>query len=559
MLFWQDARALTKQGEEEGYLRFLPYLVGLFVLLAFVFMCRPFWMTNDDVSMAMITDGTGIAASPSPRLVLTNIAWGYLIRWLADIGAVQPYTFMTYAALAGSYLATLYAFIRSRANATFASAILLIVYAPALVYPQYTLVAGYLAFAGIALLCIPPERQSIYSVYLAGALVVLSGLVRADETVLVVLIAIPVSIGYWRAAAGSPIRCHWLIMLGISAVVFAAFQLLDMDTFASGSWGEFAKTYLIRTEFTDFNLPWYYMLHGRLMAGSEYSIADFIMFKRWFYVDTQVFSVEKLSSFIGSVPWYVRATADLKLFSQSLEPFSDPQILALCGVIIATLFFRRRRGYLLISILTIAAVMFVLLLMGRPGITRIYIPVFAALAVMGAMQPAGSRRWGEACAALLVVFGAVSLLYNVYRSDEQESWASARVQASTCRMSHDSLVVIWGADYPYTLEYLPFAAPKPDCTLKIYSLGEYALAPYALDQLHDATGGKDLVPALLAGESLDFIANPGNMQLLRDYFQRHYSVQLSTELVVLDPRFSMYRVGLRPASARLSAVLRRAP
>ncbi len=556
MLFWQGARALVERGQDDKYLKFLPYIIGFMILVVFVFASQPFWMTNDDVSMAMITDGSGIAGSPSPRLVLTNIAWGYLVRWLPDIGGIQSYTLATYAALTIAYAATLYALLRSQANALFASAILLIIYAPALVYPQYTLVAGYLAFAGIVLLCIPPDKQSIPSVYMAGALVVLSGLVRADETALVVLIAIPVCIGYWRAAAGTRIRRHWLIMTVAVAVAFGAFQLLDLDTFASGGWGEFSKTYMLRTEFTDFNLPWYYMLHGRLMFGSGYTIADFILFKHWFFIDPQVFSVDKLSAFLGGVSWNARAEANLKLFQQSLGPFTDPQILALSAVVLCILSFHRRRGYFLGSILVVAAVMFILLLVGRPGVTRIYIPVLAALALIGVMQPAGSMRWGQACAALLAVCSAALLLSNLQRVNQWESRASERVQASTCRLSHEPVLVIWGSAYPYTLEYPPFNPPGAGCSLKIYSLGEFSLAPYALERLHGATGGKDLVPALLAGEPLDFIANQVDLDLLRDYFLRHYSVRLSAQQVMQEQLFTLYRVEKQPAAARLAAMAR---
>lgn len=557
MLFWQDARALVEQGQDDKYLKFLPYVIGFIILVVFVFASRPFWMTNDDVSMAMITDGTGIAASPSPRLVLTNIAWGYLIRWLPGVGGIQSYTLATYAALTIAYATTLYALFRSEANALFASAILLIVFAPALVYPQYTLVAGYLAFAGIVLLCIPPGKQSIPSVYLAGALVVLSGLVRADETALVALIAIPVCIGYWSAAAGSKIRRHWLIVLAATAVVFVAFQFLDLETFGSGGWDEYSKTYLTRTEFTDFSLPWYYQLHARLMFGSGYTIDDFIIFKKWFYIDTHVFSVEKLAPFSNNVSWYGRAEANLKLFQQSLAPFIDPQILVLSGAVIFVLLFHQRRWYFLASIIVVAAVMFILLLMGRPGVTRIYIPVFAALAIMGIMQPTGSRPWIHACAALLAVSGTFWMLNGIHRLNSWESQASAHVQTVTCHMPHEPLVVIWGSDYPYSLEYPPFTPQSEVCPLKIYSIGEFSLAPYALEQLHDATGGKDLVPALLAGEPLDFIASPVDLQLLRDYFLRHYSVQLSTQQVMQDQLFTLYRVEKQPAAARLAAMARR--
>ena len=353
---------------------------------------------------------TGSPLSPSPRLALTNIAWGYLARWLADIGTLEPYTLMTYAALGVSYLAVLYALVRSDVNKLFAAATLLIIYGHALVYPQYTLVAGYLAFAGIALLCIPPVRQSVVGVYIAGLLFVVSGLVRADETVLVIIIALPACIGYWRAAAGSGIRRHWSIMTGASVAAFAAFQLLDAYSFSSGQWSEFGKTYMLRTEFTDFNLAGYYRAHKGLLDASGYSLNDLGLFSNWFYMDTQVFSPERLGQLSAHLSWQGRMEANLGLSHEVFKPFFSPQVCGLLVITLLTAIYHQRRTYLLTSLLTLAAVMFALLLLGRPGVTRIYIPACAALALIGLMQPVASGKRSYALPVMIAVAGSVLLL-----------------------------------------------------------------------------------------------------------------------------------------------------
>jgi hypothetical protein len=558
MLFWQDAYAhikpFVKQGIRRKYLRYTPYIIGLIILIAFVFASRPFWLTNDDVSMAMISRGTGIAAWPSPRLVLTNIAWGYLVQWLPDVGGIQSYTLMTYGALAFSYLAVLYAFIRSDVHKLFGAAILLVIYAPTLVYPQYTLVAGYLAFAGIALVCIPPDRQSILSLCLAGVLVVLSGLVRADETLLVIITVIPMCIGYWRAATTSSMRRRWLIMMVSTAAIFAAFQLIDLWTFASGQWGEFAKTYVPRTEFTDFNLGSYYEKYRQSLQGAGLSILDLQVLEDWFYIDPKVFSVDTLAHLSEGAQWMSRASLNFGMFWSALTPFSDPQIAALIAIIVLIGAAHKRGTYFAVSLAVLAATMFALLLAGRPGVTRIYIPVCAALAVVGVMQPVDKRQGDYKFIVMVAVISALLMLVVVRHRNDEDIAASSKLEAMTCRLSREPLVVIWGASYPYTLQYLPFDTTDKLCPLRIYAIGEYSLAPFARDQLYRYTGGKDLVPALLAGQSFDVVGGVREMELLRAYFWQHYSVQLSAETIMQNRLIRMFAVGQQPVTVTASIV-----
>ncbi len=526
-----------------GVRGYIPFIVGLLILAVCMAASQPFWLTNDDVSMAMVSSGTGIAAWPSPRLALTNIAWGYLVHWLPDIGGIQPYTLLTYTALAAAYLAVLYALVRSEVNRILAACLLLIFYVPVLTYPQYTLVAGHLAVAGIALLCIPPDRQSVFGVYLTGVLIVFSGLVRADETILVAMVASPILIGYWRAGAGSLMRRHWLMALALSAVIFSGFQLWDLYTFSSGSWGEFAGTYTLRTEFTDFNMAGYYLRYKEVVRSAGYSANDLHLFANWFYLDPQVFSPEKLAQLSGGMPWYGRIVANLCLLPVLLLPFTHPLVIVLVIMMAFIAVFHERRGYFLGSLAVLAGIMIILLLMGRPGVTRIYVPACAALVLLGSMQPAKSARYAYGVVVAVGVLAAIGILLLVHTRNQRDQRAYHLTQSAGCSLSHEPLVVIWGSSYPYTLHYPPFGAADGLCPLKIYAIGEYSLTPYSLAQLHQATGGKDLVPSLLQGQSLDFIASPADMLSLQGYFRQHYSAELPVTSAGVFADFTLYKVG----------------
>lgn len=528
--------------------RYLAYAAGLLLLTAFVFACKPFWLTNDDVSMAMISNGTGIAAAPSPRLVLTNIAWGYLIGSLPHFQFIQPYTLMTYLALALSYCAILHALLRSRLNPLMGAALLLVIYAPTLVYPQYTLVAGYLACAGIVLLCMPVEEQSRASIACAGILMVLSGLVRADETLLVMLATAPLALGYWLAAGGKGIRRHWLIMAVIVAVAFVGFQLWDYAMFSAGAWAEYGRTYALRTEFTDFNLAGYYWTHKQAVAalGAGYSGNDLRLFQDWFYADPRVFSPHALGHVVHDIPLRGRLEANLRLSYFCLKPFRDTQVQALAVALLAILLIHRRWGFTLAAIAGLVVIMLLLLALGRPGVTRIYVPVFAALVLVGAMQPLRQFKYVAvlpvlACMACMA--GAVWVLHDVHGRNRIDAFDSRNVRAKACRMmNHAPILVVWGSDYPYSLEFLPFAPAAQACPTKIYALGEFSLAPYSMEQLFSVTQGRDLVQALLAGQSFDFVAKEWELSWLDQYFQEHYASHLAFKQIARFPGYGIFRV-----------------
>jgi hypothetical protein len=115
------------------------------------------------------------------------------------------------------------------------------------------------------------------------------------------------------------------------------------------------------------------------------------------------------------------------------------------------------------------------------------------------------------------------------------------LQAVDCTLPKDALTVVWGGAYPFSLAYPPFKGVRA-CPLHYYSLGEFSLAPYALDHLHAYTGGKDLVPALLAGQPFYFIADRAQLSGLGEYFKAHYKAKLSVTLQQSNEFFSVYKV-----------------
>lgn len=509
-------------------------------------LCRSFWLTNDDAQMSLIADGQGLAAVPSPHLVLTNIVWGYLVYWFPDIGGIRSYAWVTYIAYAIAYIAMLLAFRRGKVDHRVAAAALVIVYVPALVHPQFTLVAGYLAAAGLLLAYVAVEDGSVRTGIFAGALMVLSGLVRADETLLVMLIAAPLCVASVHAALRSEQRSRWLAIAGISAALFLMFQVLDYITFSAGAWALYASDYAIRTGFTDFGLGAWFIHHPASLAGGDYNVNDLNLLGDWFYLDTQVFSPAALYRLLDSLPWEGRIHLSTETLLRALEPFMNAMVSALCAVLAALLLLHRRRRALLAALALFAIVMIGLALAGRPGVTRIYSPAFVVLALLGIVQFGESRR-SLRLLFLAVVCAAVCFICDrTYVYGRHVEKDSEFVQATTCGLTRDRLTIVWGGRYPFQLEYPVFQPKQYDCPFEYYSFGQFSLAPYALDHLHSFTGGRDFVPALLAGQSFRVFADHNQMLLLRNFLKDHYAAKLAFTPGAFNPYYESYTIAVVP-------------
>jgi len=522
---------------------YMPYVLGLIALFAILPHFQLFWRSNDDVAMSLIADGGGQVMTPGPHLTLTNIAWGYLVYGVHLLGTAHAYATVTYLALAASYLTLLSVFVRRDVSHWAVATLLLVVYLPTLVYAQHTLVAGYLAFAGIVLLCHSAETGSLRGGWLACLLLVLSSLVRWDETAFVVLVAVPFCLKYLTIAWNSGLRRRWLWMLGTACGAGLAFLVLDFLTFGLGEWHEFAATYGYVMALSDFKLGPYLLAHPALLVNSGYSPLDIHLFSTWFYCDTAVFTPERIGPLLDQVPLWQRLIHNAHNYLVIPDLLQTEELAILLYGLVAIGIFQPRRLQLAASVAVLVVLMFVLVMLGRPLIVRVYLPAATALLMFAALELRIKRAY--LCIALVAALLAINLphLVKMHEENVAQQEKSARVRERTCEWPADALVITWGSGYDYTLNYLPFGGDGV-CHLNNYSLGEFSLAPFALEHLHKYTGGKDLVPALLAGQGFDFIAAPDDLGMLQRYMQDHYGAQL-----VIEREHS--RVGMRVSHVRV--------
>src|ERR1700689_3725474 len=171
--------------------------VGLVVLLCSI--SSPIFETNDDVHLAMIAPGHGIATGGSPRLVYSNGLWGYLIRLVPEIWGVPGYSLITLGIVVVVGAVVIQSVLATGIGIAGAIAVLTLFVARAVLVPQYTINAGLLMVAAVVCWDRFDKQGSDGRLALcAGCLLAYcSFLVRAHEFILVLGVALPLM--PWRS------------------------------------------------------------------------------------------------------------------------------------------------------------------------------------------------------------------------------------------------------------------------------------------------------------------------------------------------------------------------
>ncbi len=526
---------------------YLPYLLIAGVVLFLLLGGEKIWLTNDDVRMSMTVGGYGIGVAPSPGLVLeSNVIWGWLLMQVPDLGGIRGYTLATYALLLLSCAALCVALLRLKVPGWLAAAGVIGMYVSVIGHPQFTLLAGYLAVAGYALVLASDEAH-LYP-YMAGAALalILASLVRPDEFVLVSLVASPFLLHAWLTRPSRRWRLHWALLAGVCALLVAAAYLYNAHYGSSGDWQGFAAVDEARSDFVDYNYGSYFNAHKDKLAASDLSYNDLRMLHSWFILDPKVFNPASLGPLVDQVSFADR----IAMNPLRLRPFTNvltaADMEALLAVFLACLLLDWRRCWPHLAALAILlGLMTLITVLGRPGVERIYLPAAAGMMVLALLKL--ERREGLWVALLSVVVLTVALDFTVddYQRGERQAAHAEVTRAATCAaLPKGQLLLIWsgGAQYDWKALYRPTTPTDDACDPPLYSFGSYQLAPPSLAQLHAHTGGKDLMDALLAGQTFYIVTSQGRLQMLDRYLSEHYHYDLDWQQLVKTKAFQLFTI-----------------
>ena len=524
--------------------KYLPYVLVLAVLLAIMLFGAKFWDANDDIHMAMVAGGYGLAAEPSPGIVFSNVIWGWLATHLGAPFGVQGYTFLTYATMLASAAAIAWALLRKRVPGILAVTVLLAMFARALLEPQFSITAAYAAVAGLALACTVESRRDRLVMLAAGLLLLVGCWIRLQECLFVCVVAAPF-LG-WRLyrLRGTPgLRPLLALMLAVAALAGAS-KLLDHEYYSGAGWQQFDEMNSLRRPFTDYELHVYFARHPELLQPAGLTPNDIDMLGDWFFLDSKVYNSQSLGYLLQHLPLSERLEFNLGRAPAAAAPFTQSLVYLLALIALLALVLLRQRQVALTAVLCLLACMAAMVLLGRPGVTRVFPGPLAAIAVLALLDCDQKKRW-------LTLLGGLGLLawvafdaYGFFNNHAFQARVGRGVQAKTCATATHDFAVVWGAPLGFPDRYLydPSAPQGGRCALRFYHVGVMGLLPDNLQQLHAYTGGLDLIPALLSGRPVHFFTTSDRLDELTQYMREHYAAKLTYTQLPSLPYLEQYQV-----------------
>lgn len=555
-------RAYREGRRAPVWLDLIPYLFAATAILSLLLFASKMWATNDDAGMAMAVEGYGIASAPSPGIVYSSVAWGWLLTLLPHLSFIEPYAAMTYLLLALSALALALALWRLRAPSLLVAAALLAMYTRAIFHPQFTIVAGYLAVAGLMVLYAWRNAVSRRHLYAAAFLLLVAGLIRTEELILVLGVCLPfLAVIVWRNADNRQ-RRRWLLLSITVLVLLAASKTLDHYYYSSEGWRSFMAMNDVRLPFTDYKFGAYVISHPETLSGSELTRNDISLITRWFYPDDRVFNRGNFAPLLASASLTGRMAANLPYWRQPLEVLQDPQLLPL--LYLCLLPFLLGRGWkfaTLASLLLLGTSLMALFLLGRGGIARVYVPAAAVVLMFGLATAAPGRRLPLQVAGLVAVILLTSTLLQDWRLsffEGQNRRAHGSLIAEFCKLPQHDLLLIWGGGYfQYPALYDQTQGPAAGCGVHLYPISTMSLTPYSTANLYNATDERNPIDALLHGHTLYIYTELDDLGMLSTYLQEHYGSSLSYSVVATALKsLNIYALRATPATHMPATIMR---
>ena len=522
---------LRSPAEAAAWSLLIPFgFIGL--LCAFL---PPRWETNDDVAMSMIAHGYGAVAYSSPQLVFSNVLWGKFVQTIPALFGVPGYSIATLGALIVASVAVMHALLLVNATKIVATAAVGLVLARATVFPQFTIISGLLAVAGIALLMVY-QRHSEHKALIGGfaCLFFLAFLIRWMEAVFVILVALPL-LDYGLVKR---LRSVQISIVSILVACVAA-QWIDNTAYMQDEWLQFNEFNALRVLITDYGVTTSLASKPEALIASNLTPNDLQLLSRFFFLDPQIADPAILRTVLQELPHTIDPVIAAKNGLSALSVLGSVELLPLFIAATALLALHPSRSLLLSWFIFIAVIVFFGAL-GRGGVTRIYYAPLTLLIIAPILNGTPSiLPQALRTIALTVAFLATT---SIVVSESVD----ARRQMEIVKKSLDDLpeapIIAWGGSFPYQLAYPVLSTPRQ---LKLYALGTFTLAPYstvAAERRH----GQALLDRLKSGEPMLFVAGKKKIVLFVHYVETRLKLRAKIMKLQKLGRHTVYTVQLLP-------------
>jgi hypothetical protein len=303
-------------------------------------------------------------------------------------------------------------------------------------------------------------------------------LVRTQAFLLVLGVALPLL--PWRSLY---MRRDTKVALILLVAAIAASSILNHLAYRGAEWTEFNRLNAVRIPYNDFGAAEHLKRRPDILRRYGYTANDVDLVTDWYFEDPKIADPEKLQSMLRDLgPLAFQAGSLQKAWKGVLELVSSDKLFPIVLAAVFLTVMRPRWRIFAVWGLCLGA-LFTLGLMGRPGVTRVYVPLVGLLLLTPFLVGGGAlldgtkvRRW-TIIGVLLVtsLFNAQTVLGT---SRGLRRW-SEDVRAGLGTFPSDG-VVVWGGNFPYEAVY-PVLGSSPNFrNLHLYLLDDFSLAPYSV-------------------------------------------------------------------------------
>lgn len=467
----------------------------------------------------MAAHGYGIAAVETPNLVFSNVIWGYFVRALPQMGGILGYSIATIGALVIIGAVVLHAFQKLGFGSLMSLSVLILLLARPVLFPQFTINSGLLTLGAVICWYLYGQQGSRRTLIFGCLLAFCGYLVRSQEFLLVLLIALPLlplkKLGKDSAAQASAVVL--LLAIGVAAYV-------DYKSYQGDAWRSFNELNPARAPITDFGADAHLKRRPDILDRNGYSENDIDLIRNWFFVDSEIANPVALNAMLtelGPLPLPSNALSNGWI---GIKAFTNPVLLP--GFFAAVLLFLLfpNRKLIITWALSIAAV-FALGVLGRPGILRVYIPIVSLFLIAPLMlaQGSGLRPQSILRQPLAKAVIVVALIFNTTLVIS-ESRAKQRVSDQIRNDLYGfptNVVVAWGALFPFSAAYPVFTKVDTLPGYRLYSLGVFTHAPFSVSKSEQVLGG-GMIERLTSQEGIPIVADKRRFDLLKIYCKEHF-------------------------------------
>jgi len=490
-------------------------IVGLLIsILAAILYVNPVWETNDDLTMSMIAHGYGIASQPSSNLLFSNVLWGEFAQLIPEVYGIRGYAIATYLILFVS-AAVIFLIVSDKINSLTAFVMVVLIYVKPVLEPQFTLNAGLLAIASVGAFIEYRQRKSNSWLYLSALFFLVSYLIRSQEAVLVLFLALPMLLEDIKSVP----RLVWLLALVVLCTM-ALFWWIDYQAYQNPSWDAYASLNPVRAAFTDFRALRHVIESPGVMDSSYLSENDLKMIRNWFFVDGVIANPAELRSLLDNSNF---AFSRFGNFQNGFNGLLHLSALYFSLILLAAMvaFFRVASVPLLLGWISLLGIAFLFGIVGRPHIYRVYYPLAVSLLLIPyfidrrVIISAVKERLRVGAILLLLLISVASFLSGYQVKLEQRD-----VLRGAKFLLDDEPLVVWGGSLPYQTLY-SIKEPSSLETLSIIGLGASTLAPFSAS-VADAAAGQGVINRLISSRGILLVATDANKKLLRAYCDQHH-------------------------------------